>query len=416
MSDLFYREKTSYWVVALAGSLVVHGAGLAMALDVLPGWPRRELPMPANITIETLVMTPQQIAVLANAEPDDTDPPGMDPAPALPDPDDGPSVEVEPPGPEPVDPPGPVEPELPVTTPPDPPPGASLEPNLAPPPEVTENPLLPDSDTGGNAGYGTGTGTSMAPPALALGTDPDSQPDIDLPPPPPPPPPPPGGQAPLATLPPYIPPPPPNQTALQGMVDRIRSQIDKSCLLALPQIDQANAAVQLMVLSDNDLTTRDFAEAVLADPELQISHRAVLMDRRQCPALDFLRARAEYPAFRLSIGVASREIMSGGRLIGRVEGITAGQQTTLLLVDDNGVVQDLRRFLRINAGTAEFDVPVTRDGDSRDTSQMLIALVTPDRLNTVTNLAGREAEEFFAALGRELGPAGALAVIPLDIR
>ena len=108
--------------------------------------------------------------------------------------------------------------------------------------------------------------------------------------------------------------------------------------------------------------------------------------------------------------------MSGGRLIGSIEGVSPGAYTALLLVDDNGVVQDLRRFIRFAGGKAEFDVPVSRDGDPRDTSQILIALAAPSRPPTITNLAGRLAEDFFPALAKDLPANASLAVLPFDLR
>ncbi len=171
-----------------------------------------------------------------------------------------------------------------------------------------------------------------------------------------------------------------------------------------------------MVLGDNDLSIRNVASRVLEDTAAEIAPRPILLDRRQCPAVNFLRARDEYPAFGLSIGLVSNGILSGGRLIGRVDGLPEGAQTALLLVDDNGVVQDLRRFLSFSGGVAEFDIPVTRDGAMRDTSQLLIAVVTPARLNSVTNLAGQLAEDFFPAFSSEIGQMGAMAVIPFDLR
>ena len=43
-------------------------------------------------------------------------------------------------------------------------------------------------------------------------------------------------------------------------------------------------------------------------------------------------------------------------------GKPAGRYVTLLMVDDNGVTHDLRRFLINSGGRISFDVPVARDG------------------------------------------------------
>lgn len=394
MTGIFHRDRPGWWALALAGSAACHLAALAIALDPVPRRSPAPAPPLAEITVSSLVLPaeedpeaapdpsgpdlPGDAAMAPTAAPDA----GKDKGPAVPPPD---LSSDQPPDP---------------SAPPDP---ASL------PPEVTENPLLaPEGDplgAGPDSGPGPGGEDGMAPPLSAgdtavadalLGAHGDS------------------GAASLPDLPRRVPPPPPDAEALRAMVARIRDQMDLPCLVALPQTGAENA--RLLVLGDSDLSIREATSRVLAEPAPELPAQPVLLDRRQCPAVNFLRGRKEYPAFGLSIGLVNPGILSGGRLIGRVEGLPAGAQTTLLLVDDNGVVQDLRRFLNFAGGTAEFDIPVTRDGAMRDTSQMLIAAVTPGRLNSVTNLGGTLAETFFPALAAEIGQEGVLAVIPFDLR
>ncbi len=271
-------------------------------------------------------------------------------------------------------------------------------------PQVTDNPLLSDSGDASLPVPGADAVSAPTavpvPPEIGLDTLPEA--DVET------------GPAPLPELPRLSPALPPDAEALRELVERIRAQIDQPCLIALPQVGAG--ATSLLVLGDNDLSIRNVASRVLEDTAAEIAPRPILLDRRQCPAVNFLRARDEYPAFGLSIGLVSNGILSGGRLIGRVDGLPEGAQTALLLVDDNGVVQDLRRFLSFSGGVAEFDIPVTRDGAMRDTSQLLIAVVTPARLNSVTNLAGQLAEDFFPAFSSEIGQMGAMAVIPFDLR
>lgn len=397
MTGIFHRDRPGWWALALAGSAACHLVALAIALDPVPRRSPAPAPPLAEITVSSLLLPAEEDP---EAAPDPPDPSGPDlpgdaamPPTAAPDAgkDKGPAV---PPPDQPSDqPPDP-------SAPPDP---ASL------PPEVTENPLLaPEGDplgAGPDSGPGPGGEDGMAPPLSAGDTAvadalPGAHGD--------------SGAASLPDLPRRVPPPPPDAEALRAMVARIRDQMDLPCLVALPQTGAENA--RLLVLGDSDLSIREATSRVLAEPAPELPAQPVLLDRRQCPAVNFLRGRKEYPAFGLSIGLVNPGILSGGRLIGRVEGLPAGAQTTLLLVDDNGVVQDLRRFLNFAGGTAEFDIPVTRDGAMRDTSQMLIAAVTPGRLNSVTNLGGTLAETFFPALAAEIGQEGVLAVIPFDLR
>lgn len=210
-------------------------------------------------------------------------------------------------------------------------------------------------------------------------------------------------------------PPSPEQEKLLALVERIRARLGDPCLLALPQLQGAQANPLVVLVSDSDRTTATFAREVLSDPELEVDQRSILVDNRQCPALDFARARSNYPTFKLPLSLQATLVNSGGELRGTIEN-TAGFYTSLLLVDDDGVVQDLRRFVRFEGGRAEFNVPVTRDGDARDTSQLLIAVATAARPATIGSLAGRYASDFFPALEAEVGTAAVIAVVPFDLR
>ena len=86
------------------------------------------------------------------------------------------------------------------------------------------------------------------------------------------------------------------------------------------------------------------------------------------------------------------------------------------MVDENGAVHDLRRFLLSSAGGTRFDVPVARMRQPRDTRQLLIALATPQRLNTVTARAGDAAGPFFDALFAEVGQNALIGIASFDVR
>lgn len=200
---------------------------------------------------------------------------------------------------------------------------------------------------------------------------------------------------------------------LEGMIQRIRAKLDESCLLALPQLD-ADGQVGISVLAAADRQIGAFVEEItqgLGD----IPDQSVLLDPRQCPGLTFARRAADYPLFGLSIQLQAADIDSGGAAIGSIAN-GAGHYNTLLLVDDNGVVQDLRRFLTVRGGEVGFDVPMSRDGAARDTNQLLIAIATPDRIDSVTRNAGRLAADFFPALIAELGEDVLIGVSSVYVR
>ena len=206
----------------------------------------------------------------------------------------------------------------------------------------------------------------------------------------------------------------PEETALNDLVQRIRDRLGDPCLVALPQ-RQNGGDTLVVVVAAQDRAINTFAQAVLGDADTPVEHRPVLIDSRQCPALNLARESANYPSFRLSMKLHTPIVNSGGRLVGTIDNV-AGMYTSLLLIDDNGVVQDLRRFTSFVSGRAEFDVPVSRAGTARDTSQLLFAVATQTRPNTISQLAGRLAQDFFPALQAELGSGTIIALVPFEMR
>lgn len=197
------------------------------------------------------------------------------------------------------------------------------------------------------------------------------------------------------------------------LVARLRAQLQSACLLALPQLQ--DGTLSLTVLTANDREVAPFVAEVGRGMDVAPEGRPVLLDNRQCPGVTFLRRNASYPAFALPISLSAADIASGESATGRIEN-GAGFYNTLLLVDDNGVVQDLRRFLTVQGGRVTFDVPMAREGSARDTNQLLIAIATPRPLQSVTQNAGRDAATFFAALDAELDDTARLGVVSLYIR
>ncbi len=208
--------------------------------------------------------------------------------------------------------------------------------------------------------------------------------------------------------------PEPEDKALNQIVKDIRDRLGDPCLIAIPQRNNTGD-LMVLVVADNDRVINAFTDAVLDNRPVPLGHRSVLIDSRQCPALNIVRENANYPLFGLSLNLRSSIVRSGGHLVGTIENI-AGMYTSLLLIDDNGVVQDLRRFTSFFAGRAEFDVPVSRLGAARDTSQILLVISTPGRPTTIALRAGHLANDFFKKLKSELGGSFKLALVPFEVR
>ena len=193
---------------------------------------------------------------------------------------------------------------------------------------------------------------------------------------------------------------PPDPRMIQ-LIERIRGRLTEPCMLALP-MTRGEGETQLNVVSDNDRNITSLMDDLTAGIEGEITREAVLLDSRQCPAVAFVRRDQRYPVYALGIQLDSQQIARGTSLRGQINN-AAGYYQSLLLIDENGVVHDLRRFLLNASRVTRFDVAVARYRPSRDTHQMLVALATPERPETLSTHSGASAEEFFDALYAEVG-------------
>ena len=206
----------------------------------------------------------------------------------------------------------------------------------------------------------------------------------------------------------------PADPRLTELFQRIRAQLAQSCLLALPAVLEGEH-IQLGILAADDRRIADLMRELTAGLDSPVSENAVLLDRRQCPALDFARLDPRYPLPGLGLQIESQDVVSGGNLRGQISG-GGGLDNSLLLIDDNGVVHDLRRFQLASAGVTRFDVPLARSGPARDTHQLLLAIASPSRPPAIAANAGRSAQDFFARLARDIGPDMRIGITSLYLR
>ncbi|MDO5641741.1 MAG: hypothetical protein Q4G26_05050 [Paracoccus sp. (in: a-proteobacteria)] len=194
--------------------------------------------------------------------------------------------------------------------------------------------------------------------------------------------------------------PPPDPRMIE-LIARIRARLTEPCMLALPMM-RGDDGLQLNVVSDSDHNITALMDSLTAGLETEITRGAVLVDPRQCPAIAFVRRDQHYPVYALGIQLESQQIARGASLRGQITN-AGGYYQSLLLIDENGVVHDMRRFLLSSARSTRFDFAVARFREARDTHQMLVALATPGRPQTLLTHAGEQAEPFFDALFAELG-------------
>ena len=212
----------------------------------------------------------------------------------------------------------------------------------------------------------------------------------------------------------------PQDNALLDLIVAVGEvQRDRRCVIALPRRVGGDQVGLLMAAAEESAMADFLAELSRLFPDFvppQIER--VLVDARQCAALDFVATNADYPGARLGLQVGDRVLNSGEVLRGFVVGDPALERV-VVIVDDNGVVHDLDRFLRTvpNADNAlRFDAPLTRRTGTRETHLLLIALAAPDGLDAIRALDGRLATDVFPALPRNLASRAQLATSLIELR
>ena len=190
------------------------------------------------------------------------------------------------------------------------------------------------------------------------------------------------------------------QVTYATVIDFLRSFPVGDCFAALPVLaEDGTFRFETFARSQADLAR--FRAALETETGALPGTVMKPVSEPQCDALPFVTKAARYPEFQLYFDLDSRDIESGTVLRGRL-GNTSGGFISLLVIDDDGIVQDLTRFLQFRPGFAGFEIPMTLQGSPVETRQILMALSTKRRLQSLTRSSGQQAELFFQRLGFEL--------------
>ncbi|WP_417262053.1 hypothetical protein [Celeribacter sp.] len=197
------------------------------------------------------------------------------------------------------------------------------------------------------------------------------------------------------------------------LLTRIRANETPRCTLALPRRG-ADGQVGLSLIGA-DRNALDAYSATILDGFETVTRVREEVDPRQCAALDAVALTASYPAARIGLSLASTNLQSGDTIEAQVSG-AGGLDLAVLMIDDNGVVQDLSRFTTIENGIPVISAPVARVGSGRETRQILMILGSEDGPFNLTEMDGRSAEDVFSALDRDRLEQSRFALVSFDLR
>jgi len=204
-----------------------------------------------------------------------------------------------------------------------------------------------------------------------------------------------------------------SQIAVAQLLRRVRVTASDPCTLALPRRSGNGAGLSLV--GEDVGVLNDLADRIIDGLDPAPAQSREIIDGRQCAALDALRQTESYPANRLGLSLNSVTLSSGESLEGRVLG-AGGLFLTLLMIDDNGVVQDLAPFVTLDGDVPVFDAPVARSGPSRETRGILMALGTTDAPLDLSETIGQTAQDVFASIPAEQLAGTVFGFATFDVR
>jgi hypothetical protein len=186
---------------------------------------------------------------------------------------------------------------------------------------------------------------------------------------------------------------------LEQVRNVIAGQPEAGCFLALalpsPQIIEVDGYSETparLQRLHNDL-------AAIADASVRTRQHRITP--AQCEALSFARSVSPDPVAQLPITSDSAEISSGAELSGAIHNFSR-KWLYLVVVDDEGTVQELHDISRNADGTIGFRAPLTLTDGPVDTVQLLLAIASDSALETFAQREGENARPYFAALASEI--------------
>lgn len=185
--------------------------------------------------------------------------------------------------------------------------------------------------------------------------------------------------------------------AIGQLLRRIRLLPQAQCTLALPRRTSGGVGAGVSLIGADSELLENYSGQITDELGFMPVITSEVIDPRQCALLDALRQSNSYPANRIGLSLESTDLVNGDALNGKVIG-AAGLFLSLLLIDDNGVVQDLAPFVTLEGATPAFEAPVARAGRARVTRQILVALGTTDGPINLSEQIGREAQQVFSEI------------------
>ena len=119
-----------------------------------------------------------------------------------------------------------------------------------------------------------------------------------------------------------------------------------------------------------------------------------LVTPQQCPAITFLNRLRVDGGRSPRISLGSVKLQPGEKLVGSIENF-ANRVVELLLISDNGLVQNMSYLLKPGTDALSFAIDIPRSDEASGTSQLIMAVATPRVLDSLRQPAPTPADQFF---------------------
>ena len=119
-----------------------------------------------------------------------------------------------------------------------------------------------------------------------------------------------------------------------------------------------------------------------------------LVTPQQCPAITFLNRLRVDGGRSPRISLGSVKLQPGEKLVGSIENF-ANRVVELLLISDNGLVQNMSYLLKPGTDALSFAIDIPRSDEASGTSQLVMAVATPRVLDSLRQPAPTPADQFF---------------------
>ncbi|BCH25449.1 hypothetical protein MesoLjLb_52340 [Mesorhizobium sp. L-8-3] len=187
--------------------------------------------------------------------------------------------------------------------------------------------------------------------------------------------------------------------ALAKILDLISGQMNSQCFLALASARGEAISVNGFATAASPVS--ELQRRIRRLIEVPIDVRGHVVTDAQCAALAFAGGLEGYPEPRLLVELAVSEIASGDELSGRISNLSRNR-LYLVVVDDEGKVQEVEQLFLESDGTVGFRAPLTLTDGPVGTEQLLVAIASDEALETFSLQEGEQAAAFFDELRAEI--------------